>query len=73
MTILQGHYDGERIVLDEPVPAQIVVGARAKIYIEQDGVESVLDRIEKLAGPAPELPPDFSEQHEHYVKGSPRR
>jgi len=31
-----------------------------------------LAKVAKLAKPAG-LPPDFAEQHEHYLKGTPRR
>ena len=34
---------------------------------------TVLDRIAKLAVSSDELPPDYAEQHEHYVKGTPRK
>lgn len=39
---------------------------------EQDGA-TVLDRIAKLAESSDDLPPDHAEQHEHYVKGTPRK
>ncbi len=71
MTILKGHYDGKTIVLDEPVPEEISADTPVQILFEGNSGESVLDRIAKLARPA-NLPPDFSEQDEHYVKGRPR-
>jgi hypothetical protein len=33
----------------------------------------VLAEIEKLAVSIDDLPPDYSAQHDHYVKGTPRR
>jgi hypothetical protein len=39
---------------------------------ELDGA-TVLDRIAKLAESSDDLPPDYAEQHEHYVKGAPRK
>ena len=72
MTIINGHYDGQRVVLDEPVPADIPPHTPVKVTFEDRGRETVLDRIAKLAGPD-DLPADYSEQHDHYVKGTPRK
>lgn len=70
--ILSGHFDGRQVVLDEPVPANIAPQTPVKIVFEPERTEHVLERIAKLAGPGG-MPPDYSEQHEHYVKGTPRR
>jgi len=70
MTIINGHYDGKRVVLDEPVPAVIAAPAPVKVVFEDNG--GVLDELARLAGPD-DLPADYAEQHEHYVKGTPRK
>ncbi len=49
-----------------------VCGARAQTVVERDSTEHVLARLAKLAGPS-DLPPDYSQQHDHYVKGTPRK
>ena len=72
MTIVNGHYDGKRVVLDEPVPAEVAPDTPVRVVFENASAESVLDRIAKLAGPS-DLPPDYSQQHDHYVKGTPRK
>ena len=40
--------------------------------LASDNHESALSKMAKLAVRA-DLPPDFAQQHEHYVKGTPRR
>lgn len=72
MMTINGHYDGKRVVLDDPVPADIPPQTPVKVTFEGGRCETVLDRIAKLAGPD-DLPADYSEQHDHYVKGTPRK
>jgi len=72
MTVLKGHFDGEKIVLDEPVPPGLAANTPVKVVVETEP-RSLFDRILGLAVKDDGLPPDFSEQHEHYVKGAPRR
>lgn len=72
MTTLNGHFDGKRVVLDEPIPPFVLPDTPVRVVFEGDSAESVLDRIAKLAGPS-DLPPDYSQQHDHYVKGTPRK
>lgn len=71
MTTLNGHFDGKRVVLDEPVPARIIAPTPVKVVFEENG-GGLLDDLARLAGPD-DLPEDYAEQHEHYVKGTPRR
>ena len=70
--VLNGHFDGQRVVLDDPVPADIPPQTPVKVTFEVKNDEHVLARIAKLAAPGG-MPPDYSEQHEHYVKGTPRK
>ena len=72
MTVLNGHFDGQRVVLDEPVPSDIPPRTPVKVTFEVQKDEHVLARIAKLAAPG-RMPPDYSEQHEHFVKGTPRK
>ncbi|MCK4658397.1 MAG: type II toxin-antitoxin system HicB family antitoxin [Phycisphaerae bacterium] len=58
------------VVLDEPVPADIAAETPVKVVFEPEQARHVLDRIAELAAPD-EMPPDYAEQHEHYVKGTP--
>lgn len=72
MTVLKGHYDGQRVVLDEPVPAGVNADTPVKVVFETEEVQTILSDIAGLALEAG-LPADFAEQHEHYIKGTPRR
>ncbi len=77
MTI-NGRFDGQRVVLDEPVPTDIPPNTRVRVLFETNGAEksgdagAVLDSIARLAVDD-DLPADFAAQHEHYVKGAPKR
>lgn len=73
MTTLNGHFDGKHIVLDEPIPPSLTPNTLVKIVFEHTGEESVLDKIAKLAVPIDGLPTDYSEQHDHYVRATPKR
>lgn len=72
MTVINGHYDGQRVVLDEPVPAGIASPTPVKVVFGEVEGQGVLAEIERLARPGGK-PPDFSQQHEFYIKGGPRR
>ena len=71
MTIVNGYDDGKRVVLDEPVPERISTPTPVKVVFEEDA-GGLLDDLARLVGPS-DLPPDYSQQHDHYVKGTPRR
>jgi len=73
MTIVNGHYDGKRVVLDEPVPSEIVADTPVQVIFDGNAARGVLAELGRLAVATDELPPDFSEQHDHYVKGTPRK
>jgi hypothetical protein len=73
MTIINGHYDGKRVVLDEPVPAGIAVPTPVRVMFEEGDARAVLAEIARFAVASDDLPPDYAEQHEHYVKGTPRK
>lgn len=82
ITILKAHFDGKRIVLDEPPPPDLEADTPLEVvYRRQDAShsgedelgETVLDKIAKLAVDNDDLPPDYSEQFEHYRRGAPRR
>lgn len=72
MTILNGHVDGKHVLLDEPVPANIPPHTPVRVVFDGTDAKGVLKEIARLARPGG-LPRDFSEQHEHYIKGTPRR
>jgi len=72
MTVINGHFDGKRVVLDEPVPADMPADTPVKVMFDGTDAKSALEEIARLARPGG-LPRDFSEQHEHYIKGTPRK
>ncbi|MEK7711138.1 MAG: hypothetical protein AAB341_04500 [Planctomycetota bacterium] len=71
MTIINGHFDGKRVVFDEPVPPDIAPDTPVRVFFGDGQAREVLAELAKPARPG-DLPRDFSEQHEHYVKGTPR-
>ncbi len=80
MTTVNAHFDGMNFVPDEPVPAGLARNTRVKVVYEGEGStggacagDDVLARIAELAVPGDDLPRDFAHQHEHYVKGTPKR
>jgi len=64
MTILNGQFDGKRIVLDDPVPDSVAPQTPVRVIIEDasGAAKSTLDRIAELAVEDPALPRDFSER-----------
>ncbi len=76
MTILNAHYDGVRIVLDEPAPESLQPNTPVKVVI--DGApatagKSILQELVDLSVEDDDLPADYSEQLDHYLRGLPRR
>ena len=76
MTI-KGHYDGQQIVLDEPVPAGVLPNTPVTVTIGNGQAASAsetdaLAEIARMAQPLG-LPADFAAQHDHYAKGLPKR
>ena len=69
MTVLNGHFDGRRIVLDEPMPEGVSPNARVRVLVEGEGPKPTsLEKIAKRAVRG-KLPRDFSMQHKRYAKG----
>lgn len=69
---LKGHFDGTGIVLDGPVPQDILPDTPVRVVFDRDESDDPLSEIAALAIDGG-MPADFAEQHEHYVKGTPRR
>lgn len=72
MTVVKGHYDGQQVVFDEPVPKEIPPDTPVQVTFVHPRGEHVLSRIARLATTGG-MPSDYSEQHEHYVKGVPKK
>jgi hypothetical protein len=65
----RAHIKNGQITLDEP--ASLPEGAEVNVEVVESG-QPVLAKIAELAV-AGGLPRDYSEQHEHYIEGTPRK
>jgi len=74
MTVLNAHFDGKQIVLDDPMPAEVPPNAKVRVIVEapEPAKPRCLQEIADMAVDA-HLPRDFSTQHAHYTKGYPRK
>lgn len=69
-----GHIEAGRVVLDEP--ARIPEGAAVRIEVlsvpaeksESDQVPSLTERLASVVGKADQLPADWSENHDRYLR-----
>ena len=61
------------VVFDAPVT--LPDGTRVDVVVKPptENPEPTLLGLLKLAGTAKNLPPDFAEEHDHYIHGTPRR
>ena len=71
MHVLNGHFEGRKLVLDDPVPDDVPENARVRITVESEGAPKprCLEEIAKMARPLG-LPRDFSTNFKHYTKGA---
>ncbi len=72
MTVIRGHFGGRHVILDEPAPPDMAANTPVTVVFNSQEAGDVLAQIAQLSTTG-KMPPDFSEQHEHYVKGLPRR
>ena len=72
MTVLNAHFDGKQVVLDEPMPDGVPAATKLRVLVDVATRPQSLLKIAARAIDA-SLPADYAEQHEHYVKGTPRR
>jgi hypothetical protein len=73
----RGHVRGGVVVIDAPTsPPE---GATVEVRLTTDSTdvsqrgETLADLLGDLAGRAVDLPPDASENHDHYLYGVPKR
>jgi len=64
MTVLNAHFDGKQIVLDEPMPAEVPPNAKVRVIVEETGPTKprCLQEIADMAVDA-DVPPDYSTEH----------
>lgn len=72
MTIIKGHFDGRHVVPDEPVPPEFQSPTPVEVVFGRDDARDALAELVEFARMS-ELPADYPQQHEHYVKGTPRK
>lgn len=77
MTVLNGHFDGSRLVVDDPIPSDLLPQTRVRIVVvdaadSQSGANP-FDAIAELAVDDDGLPADYPEQHDHYRRGTPKK
>jgi hypothetical protein len=69
---LEGTVRNGVIVVDGGEP--LADGTKVKVVVESSTRKPTLaERLLKHAGTVPDLPPDMSEQHDHYIHGTPKR
>ena len=73
MSTLRAHFDGRHFVPDEPV--SLPSGTPVTISVLPDNGRSPLQDLLDLAerSPITNGPSDWSEQHDHYIHGTPKR
>ena len=78
MTV-SGHVQNGVVVLDSPT--NLPDGTSVRVEIPETEATPVVEaqrktlyeRFESFIGTAPELPPDASANHDHYLYGTPKR
>jgi hypothetical protein len=69
MTMLNAHFDGKQVVLDEPMPAGVPVDTKLRVLVETAGPSKALEAIARMAIDVPELPRDYAANHDKYLYG----
>ena len=76
MVAFKAHFDGKVIVRDEPL--ELPRGQALIVHVEADRADlqsqpvNAIELLRSLAGSV-EAPADWSEQHDHYLYGTPKR
>ena len=68
VAVLNAHYDGTKIVLDDPLAADLPINARLRVIVEPAEPCKAFAAIARMAVDAPELPRDYSENHDKYIR-----
>jgi hypothetical protein len=69
---ISAHFDGEAIIPDEPVDLSAGQALRISIEIDTSDRNPLRDLMD-LSVDVPDVPDDLSQQHDHYLYGSPKR
>ena len=68
MTVLNAHFDGKQIVMDDPIPDGLPGNAKVRVIVESTEPSSVSAAIAKMAIDLPELPREYSVNHDEYIR-----
>ena len=72
----RGHIKDGVVVLDDPATlpegAEVWVDLVAPAAPERAAVPTLYDQFKDVAGAIKGLPPDFAQQHDHYIHGRPK-
>ena len=68
MHVLNGHFEGRKLVLDDPIPDDVPSNARVKITVDVAGEESAFDKIAAMASDTG-LPSDYSVTFRQRLRG----
>jgi hypothetical protein len=71
MVVLTGKFDGKGFVVDG-IPPDLAPGTPVRVVVPTSKRPTAFAEMaaKAIAG---NLPPDFAAQHEHYVKGTPKK
>jgi len=76
MVAFKAHFDGKVLIPDEPLDLprgqSLVVRVETDESHPQAAAPDAIKLLESLAGSV-QMPADWSEQHDHYLYGTPKR
>ena len=71
---LRGHFRNGTVVFDDPPALAEGVAVEVELRtLEDESVPTLYDRYRGIIGIAKGLPRDLSENHDHYLYGTPKR
>ena len=68
MTVTNAHFEGQKLVLDDPLPGMLHENARVQVVVQDLTEESALGRIAAMATDTG-LPADYSVRFREYMRG----
>ncbi len=77
--IYRGYVKNGVVVLDECVSLPEGTEVKVEALVDETApnreseIPTLYERLEPVIGMAKGLPPDFAENHDHYIHGSPRK
>jgi hypothetical protein len=70
---LSGHVRNGVIVLDDGGPSPPEGAAVRVEVVAESAPRTLAERFKNVIGKAEGLPPDFAQNHDHYLHGAPKR